>query len=334
MQEQSTSTDFSENQDALMAEDAVTEDSVPEGFVAEDATSNDQSRTSQVRTMSWTWQNLPVTIAYEVFGEGHPLLLLPAFSSVSSREEMRGVAELLAPYFQVYILDWVGFGESSRLPFQYDSKIYHKFLNYFVNKLFSEPVVVMAAGHAAGYVMQMAQRSPSPWSWIVLVAPTWRGPLPTMAPRPRLYKFLRNLVRTPVLGQFLYYLNTTRLFLATMYRRHVYGDRDHVTRELIRQKWKTTQVKGARFASAAFVTGGIDPIHNRAAFFEYFQPLPVPTLLVIGEQTPPKSREEMEVIAHFSKVQSLRMPGALGLHEEYPEQLVAEILPFIKKYLL
>jgi pimeloyl-ACP methyl ester carboxylesterase len=296
-----------------------------------DSEATPDSGVSAVRTYIWNWQNTPVTVAYEVIGEGKPLLLLPAFSSVSSRDEMRGVAERLSPYFQVFTLDWVGFGESSRPPFKYDSKIYHKFLNQFVAQMFSEPVVV-AAGHAAGYVMQMAQRSPSPWSWIVLVAPTWRGPLPTMGNRPKLYGFLRGLVRTPILGQFLYYLNSTRMFLAWMYRRHVYGDRHNVTRELIRQKWKTTQAKGARFAAVAFVTGALDPIRTRAAFFEYFHPLPVPTLLVIGDQTPPKSREEMEVIAHFSQVQSLGMPGALGLHEEYPDRLVAEILPFLKKY--
>lgn len=286
-----------------------------------------------VRTYQWNWKNRPVTVVYEVLGEGSPLLLLPAFSSVSSREEMRGVAQLLAPYFQVFVPDWIGFGESSRLPFQYDSKIYHKFLNNFVSRVFSEPVVVIAAGHTAGYVMQMAGRDPAPWSWVVLVAPTWRGPLPTMGDRPKLYSFIRAIVRTPILGQFLYLLNTTRLFLGWMYRRHVYGDRRNVTRDLIRQKWKSTQKRGARFASVAFVTGGLDPVRSRAEFFDYFQPLPVPTLMVIGEETPPKSREEMEVVAHFSQVQSFRMPGALGLHEEYPEQLVAGILPFLKKYL-
>jgi pimeloyl-ACP methyl ester carboxylesterase len=286
-----------------------------------------------VQSYQWTWKDKPVTVVYEVLGEGSPLLLLPSFSSVSSREEMRGVAELLAPYFQVVVPDWVGFGESSRLPFQYDSKIYHKFLNNFVARVFSEPVVVIAAGHAAGYVMQMAGRNPKPWAWVVLVAPTWRGPLPTMGNRPKLHSMIRSLVRTPILGQFLYGLNTTRMFLAWMYKRHVYGDRRNVTPELIRQKWKTTKKKGARFASVAFVTGAIDPVRKRAEFFDYFQPLPVPTLLVIGEETPPKSREEMEVIAHFSQVQSLRMPGALGLHEEYPEQLVEGILPFLRKYL-
>ncbi len=286
-----------------------------------------------VRTYQWNWKNRPVTVVYEVLGEGSPILLLPAFSSVSSREEMRGVAQLLEPYFQVVVPDWVGFGESSRLSFQYDSRIYHKFLNNFVAQVFNEPVVVIAAGHAAGYVMQMASREPAPWSWVVLVAPTWRGPLPTMGDRPKLYGLIRAIVRTPILGQFLYLLNTTRPFLKWMYQRHVYGDRKNVTRDLIRQKQKSTQKRGARFASVAFVTGALDPIHKRAEFFDYFQPLPVPTLMVIGEQTPPKSREEMEVVAHFSQVQSFRMPGALGLHEEYPEQLVEGILPFLKKYL-
>ena len=76
--------------------------------------------------------------------------------------------------------------------------------------MFNEPVVVIAAGHTAGYVMQMASREPAPWSWVVLVAPTWRGPLPTMGDRPKLYGFIRAMVRTPILGQLLYLLNTNR----------------------------------------------------------------------------------------------------------------------------
>lgn len=290
-----------------------------------------------VRTFNWNWQKKPITVVYEVVGEGHPVMLLPALSSVSTRREMRTLAERLAERFQVFVLDWPGFGQSSRPGIAYSPAVYHAVLKDFVRGVFHEPVVVVAAGHAAGYVMQLAQRSREAWSWIVLVAPTWRGPLPTAMGEHRwFYNLLRFAINLPILGQLLYLLNTTPPFLRWMMGRHVYADPSHLTQEVMAEKWRTTQVRGGRFASAAFVTGGFDPVRKRSQFFEYFQPpLPAPVMMVIGEQTPIKSLEEMEILAHFSGVgiQVVRMPGSLGLHDEYGDALADNILPFLQKYL-
>jgi pimeloyl-ACP methyl ester carboxylesterase len=281
----------------------------------------------------WHWRNQPVTVKYELRGQGEPILLLPAFSTVSERAEMQGLADLLAVKYQVVLLDWLGFGQSDRPAITYTPKVFEALLRDFVQDRFRQPVVVIAAGHAAGYVMELAQRQPAPWSWVVLVAPTWRGPLPTMGAPRRLARVLKAIVETPVLGQFLYFLNTLRPFLTLMYRRHVYGDRAHVTKELMRQKGRSTRGRNARFAPAAFVTGGLDVIQTREQWLNWFQPLRIPVLTVIGEQMPPKSREEVEILAHFTAVQVHRMPGALGLHEEYPQELADGILPFLEKYL-
>lgn len=292
----------------------------------------------EVREFHWNWKGKPVTIVYEVLGQGKPLLLLPALSSVSTRSEMKSLAKSLAQFFQVIVPDWVGFGESSRPGFAYRPALYRAFLLDFTRAVFSEPVAVIAAGHAAGYIMQLAPganyNSPSPWSMVVLIAPTWRGPLPTAMGEHRwFYNALRFLIRLPLLGQFLYLLNTMPPFLGWMYCRHVYADPNNVTRPLMMQKWRTTQKRGGRFASAAFVTGALDPVRSSREFLDFFQPLPLPVLMVVGEQTPPKSRKEMEVLAHFSGVQVHRMPGSLGLHEEYADLLAEQLLPLLKQRL-
>ncbi|HTL89198.1 MAG TPA: alpha/beta hydrolase [Leptolyngbya sp.] len=287
---------------------------------------------SPMREHHWSWKGKPLTLAYEVLGEGTPILLLPALSSVSSRSEMRGLAKQFADRYQVYTIDWVGFGDSSRPAVQYTPALYETCLRSFMLAMFSEPVVVIAAGHAAGYVMELAQKQPI-WEWVVLVCPTWKGPLPTAMGEYRwAYRLLQRLIGFPLIGQLLYSLSTTRGFLKTMYERHVFADKRNVTPDLIEEKWQTTQVKKARFASAAFVTGGLDRVRSRQDWFNWFQPLPVPVMMVIGEEMPSKSRQEVEVLAHFSGVQVYRMPGSLGLHEEYPEQLASGILTFLEKY--
>lgn len=272
-------------------------------------------------------------MVYEVMGEGTPVLLLPAISSVSSRAEMRGLAEALADQFQVVAVDLPGFGESDRPKLDYRPALYHAFLRDFVQTL-TQPIVAIAAGHSATYLMELVQQQPATFIYAILAAPTWRGPLPTMIGGKRgWFKLVRQVVGLPVLGQMLYGLNVLPPFLRWMMGRHVFGDRAHITRQLIREKWRTTQEPGARFASVAFVTGALDPIQNRQAFTDYFQPLPIPAVIVIGEQTPPKSREEMEFVVHFTSVQVYRMPGALGLHEEYASEFIDGVRPFLTKFL-
>jgi pimeloyl-ACP methyl ester carboxylesterase len=277
----------------------------------------------------WNWQQQAYTLVYETLGQGTPVLLLPAFSTVSTRSEMRGLAEQLSTQFQVWALDWLGFGESDRPPIDYRSAVYHQLLQDFVRSQFDTPVAVIAAGHAAGYVMQLASMQPAVWSKIVLVAPTWRGPLPTMGASQQVAGAVRQTVRSPLLGQALYKLNTVPSFLSLMYRRHVYTNMEKLTPKFIQQKYQITQRPGARFAPAAFVTGALDPAHSRTDFLHNFQSLSVPLLLVISEQAPSGSKAEMEAIAELPNVQTHRLPGSLGLHEEYAAEVGAIALPFL-----
>ncbi len=282
-----------------------------------------------IQNYRWTWNEQPITVVYETLGEGTPVLLLPAFSTVSTRGEMRGIAQSLSSQFQVIALDWPGFGDSDRLPLEYQSALYHQFLQDFAKDVLSTPTAIVAAGHAAGYAMQLAKNMPDSCSKIILVAPTWRGPLPTMGANRSVAGGVRGLVRSPIFGQVLYQMNTTPSFLRLMYGRHVYADESQLTPEFIANKRQITQQPGARYAPAAFVTGAIDPVQERADFLAYFQPLPAPVMVIIGEKVPPKSREEMDAIAKLPGVQSTTLPGSLGMNEEYANL----IAPIIKDFL-
>lgn len=285
----------------------------------------------KVQEFPWNWQNQPVRVVYETTGEGLPLLLLPAFSSVSTRGEVGELAKLLADHFQVTTLDWPGFGESSRLSLDYNPTIYGKFLADFIKSVFNQPIIVVAAGHAAGYVLKIAAQQKDAFSQIALIAPTWRGPLPTMGANVKIAAMVRGIVRSPILGQALYQLNTTPSFLTWMYSRHVFTDKNKLSSDFINHKWQTTQQTNARFASAAFVTGNIDTIYSQAEFISLVESLNVPLMAVIGESSPPKSRQEMDALANLPGINSVVVPGSLGMHEEYPALIFAAILPFLTK---
>ncbi|MBD2438964.1 alpha/beta fold hydrolase [Nostoc sp. FACHB-110] len=282
-----------------------------------------------VNQFLWNWENQSLRVVYETLGQGSPLLLLPAFSSVSSREETGELARLLAPYFQVFAVDWPGFGESARPGLDYRPALYQQFLADFVKSVFNTAITVVAAGHAATYVLQLAVKQPSAFTKIVLVAPTWRGPLPTMGANSQVAGMVRELVRSPIVGQILYKLNTSPSFLKFMYRRHVFADTTRLTPNFINQKWQTTQKPGARFASAAFVTGNIDAVQTQADFLGLVSSLSVPLMIVIGESSPPKSRQEMQAMANLPGVKSVVLPGSLGMLEEYPAAILAAMQDFL-----
>lgn len=283
-----------------------------------------------VHTFQWQWQDQSFAIAYETRGSGSPVLLLPTFSTVSTRGEMQGIAEQLALHFQVVAMDWLGFGQSDRPALNYQPSLYRQLLQDFLQSLFDQSITVVAAGHAAGYAMQVAQQTPCPWSKLVLVAPTWKGPLRVMGVPTPVRDAVRELVRSPGIGEALYTLNTAPAFLRFMYRQHVYVDANKLTTEFMQQKYDITQKPGARYAPAAFVTGTLDPMQSHDEFLQIGQSLSVPTLIAIGEQSPRQSKAEMEALAELPGIQSDRLSGSLGLHEEYASEVAAIALSFLQ----
>jgi pimeloyl-ACP methyl ester carboxylesterase len=282
-----------------------------------------------VQEYFWNWKNQQLRIVYESLGQGSPLLLLPAFSTVSMRSEMAEIGKLLSPYFQVTAVDWPGFGQSSRPAVNYSPALYQQFLEDFVTSVFNQPATVVAAGHSAAYILQLANKIPTVFSRIVLIAPTWRGPLRVMGMNPQVSGTFRELVRTPVVGQILYKLNTLPSFLSFMYRRHVYVDAAKLTPDFIQYKWRNTQQPGARYAPAAFVTGTLDAVDNQADFLSLTRNLSVPLMVVIGESSPSASRAEMDAMTALPGVQTVLLPGSLGIHEEYPQAVVEAVQDFL-----
>lgn len=284
-----------------------------------------------MRRFSWAWQGRPVEAAYEILGTGRPALLLPAFSTVSSREEMRPLASRLAAAgFACTLLDWPGFGASTRGRLGYGPALYDRFLADFCASMAPTGTAVVAAGHASGYALALGRRRPGLWRRMALLAPTWRGPLPTaMGLRPRAYAFARSLVRTPAVGEALYRLNTHSRVIGMMYGRHVYADAALVTPEFVAAKQGLARQPGARFASVAFVTGALDPAPDRESFLALLTPPPAPALILCGAATPPKSKAEMAAIPSNPDVAVQWVPGSLGLYEETAEAISGPVATFL-----
>jgi pimeloyl-ACP methyl ester carboxylesterase len=236
---------------------------------------------------------------FDVIGNGEDALLLPALSSVSSRVEMHPLASLLADRYRCVIPDWPGFGAETGPNRPLSPEDLAAFLRAFLARGVKRPAVVIAAGHSAAYVMSVAREQPDAFSRIVLVAPTWRGPLPTAMGDTRrpLWRGVWRLIEAPVVGQPFYRLNVNRLVVGRMLKAHVYADPQFVTPKRLTDKSRITRRPAARLATAAFVTGGLDLVTDERDYLGLFAPpLPARVLALICASTPRKSRAHMDAL--------------------------------------
>jgi len=280
--------------------------------------------------VAWSWQGNLMLLGVTRMGAGPRVLMLPALSSISTRGEMRPLAQRLAPDYETAAIDWPGFGDAPRPAVRWHPDAYRQYLAEVL--AIERPFATVAAGHAAGYCLDAAAARPGSAGRLALIAPTWRGPLPTvMGKRRKAFGRIARAGDLPILGTALYRLNVNPFMVRKMALGHVYRDAGALPASLLAEKLAVTRAAGARHASIRFVTGELDPMHGREEFLAAARRAGDPILLVFGAETPARSKAEMEALADLPNVRTVRLPaGKLGVHEECAEEVAAALRAFLR----
>jgi pimeloyl-ACP methyl ester carboxylesterase len=285
----------------------------------------------RTRQLHWSWQGRALSLGVDEAGSGASVLLLPALSSISTRREMHPLMKLLASRAHVIVPDWPGFGDQPRPPVAWTPEMLSSFLDYFAHSEVPALHGTIAAGHAATYALYLAAQKPGILGRLILVAPTWRGPLPTIANGNRpIFGAIRRMVGLPVIGPLIYRLNVNPFVVRMMVAGHVYSDPNSLSAQQKKEKQDVIEAPGARFGSAAFVTGALDRVDTREVFLDLARRAGRRILVAYGAETPPKSRAEMEALATLPTVKTSVAPrGKLGIHEECPAAIGPVLVEFL-----
>lgn len=277
--------------------------------------------------IEWVADGKPVTVGLTRAGTGPGMLLLPALSSISTREEMRPLQERLAEQYGTVAIDWPGFGRLPRPKVDWRPDLYWDFLRFVLAEVI-RPEITVAAGHATGYVLAQAAADPDSTGRLVLLSPTWRGPLPTMAgKRMGLFRALAKGVDLPLAGAAFYRLNVNGPVIGMMARGHVYADPAWLTDGRMAAKRTVTEAPGARYASFRFVAGELDPFPTRGPWLGAASSIPGKISVLYTESTPRKSKAEMAILASLENVSATVLPrGKLSFFEEYPDDTAKALL--------
>jgi len=283
------------------------------------------------RNLQWSWQGRQISIGINEVGEGPAVLVLPALSSISTRRETHPLMRRLGTEFHLMAPDWPGFGDRRRPAIDWTPDTLSAFLEHLALHEVPALLATIAAGHAASYALHLAATRTRILGRLVLLAPTWRGPLPTMAGGDRpLFRRIQGAIGLPLLGPMLYRLNVNRLVVRMMAAGHVYSDSQFLSGNRLHEKLAVIAAPGARFGSAAFVTGGLDRVSSRSELLDLARRADVPLMVVYGAETPRKSRAEMEALASVSGVRTfVAARGKLAFYEEFASDLVQPITCFL-----
>jgi len=281
--------------------------------------------------IEWSWRGAALHLGVTRIGGGPTILMLPALSSISTRGEMGPLQKRLASTFATVAIDWPGFGDAPRPAMPWQSDTYRAFLADVLAHAVERPFATIAAGHAAGYCLRAARARPGVTGRLCLIAPTWRGPLPTvLGKRHRVFGRIARAGDLPVVGNLLYRLNVNPFMVRMMALGHVYRDPVALPEQLLAEKLAVTRAAGARHASIRFVVGELDPMTSREDFLDAARQVAEPILLVYGADTPAKSKAEMEALAALPNVRTALLPaGKLAIHEEFADEVAAALRGFL-----
>jgi len=194
------------------------------------------------RTLEWNG----IDVGYAEAGDpaDPDLVLLPGINAAGSNGEFREVFDDLAAEYHVVSPDLPGFGTSERPPLRYSASLYAEFVGDFLAR-FVEPSVV-ASSLTGAYLLDAADDLDL--SSVVLICPTERGGPDRNLP-------LRELLRSPVVGEALFNLLTSKPSIRYFNADHGYYDVDRVSDAWMDYEWRTAHQPNARYAPASFISG-------------------------------------------------------------------------------
>ncbi len=161
----------------------------------------------------------------------------------------------LSEQFRVYVLDLLGFGLSDRPSIDYTEEIFTDLVGDFLREVIARPTVVVAHGLTSAYVIANAYRRPQLFERLVLVSPPssiLEESLPGLIPNA-----LKYTLRTPVIGQFLYNILTSRRAIEGYYDRQGYHNPGLITDELVEYVFSSAHQSNSRFPAASLLSGNL-----------------------------------------------------------------------------
>jgi len=279
--------------------------------------------------INWQHNQQDFCISTTQQGRGPRALLLPSLSPISTIKEMEPLQRQLSDNYSTLAVDWPGFGDTAQSNATLSTEILDAWLQHVVAVLLPRAKLVVAAGHAAGYVLRLVAHFPDLFEKIVLIAPTYLGPL---VAQPGYSPLTARIIRR-ILISFPVNVITQRI-ISTSYvlQQVIYANR-FSSKEAdllwLAQKKRVLSRSGSIFATSTYWTGLLDPYSSEKEWSQAALPIAEKLKVMWGNEISLPQRRAMIALARISKNKPLLLSrGKIHLHEEFPTILAHKIVKF------
>ncbi|MDR9403843.1 MAG: alpha/beta fold hydrolase [Halothece sp. Uz-M2-17] len=290
-----------------------------------------QTVAATVKGNYWQWreQNVYYVQAGTKETTHPPLLLIHGFGA-STDHWRKNIAELQEE-FQVYAIDLLGFGRSSKPDWVYSGKLWEEQLCTFIQEVIAQPVV-LAGNSLGGYAALCVGGNHPEWVRGVVLLNS-AGPFsssedntpvkPTF--KQRLQKAIRSILLQPWTS-FLLFQYTRRKSMIRGTLKQVYVDQSAVTDQLVEDIYRPSCDRGAaKVFASVFKSPRGDKVD------ELLQRLQAPLLLLWGEGDPwmdTKARSR-QFHQYYSQITEHFLNAGHCPHDEVPQQVDAKIKDWV-----
>ncbi len=257
--------------------------------------------------------------------EGPPLLLLHGTALDSGRLSYGALLPELARHFQVFALDWPGYGDSDKPKLEYTMDFYQKVLHGFVDHLGFEKVAIAAFSMGGAVALRFALEHPERLHKLALISSYGLGagvPLPLV---PRL------LLKLPGVADFVWrQLRTRRGLLSWLVKRLVFGRAKRVTPAMLADVRAQLELEGLQNAFTNWLGGELGPLRLVTDLRRELKDLQTETLLLHGTR-------DLVIPAYRSRRAARLLPNARlhlvrgaghWLPREAPDEVLEALLEF------
>ncbi|MEM9483819.1 MAG: alpha/beta fold hydrolase [Cyanobacteria bacterium P01_F01_bin.116] len=204
---------------------------------------------------TWTWHDY--TVYYIRAGEPHtdrpPLLLVHGFGA-STDHWTKNIAELQQD-FEVWAIDLIGFGRSSKPSGGYSSDLWRDQLSDFIEQIIGRPAVI-AGNSIGGYSCLFTAATRPQWvKGAVLLngVGSFKDQTPAQEPSPlkkAVGNTIKNIILSPIPSWFIFQFVKKKSYIRKTLKQ-VYVNQDAVTEELIENIYRPATEREAPAAFAA-----------------------------------------------------------------------------------
>ncbi|GCE10250.1 alpha/beta fold hydrolase [Tengunoibacter tsumagoiensis] len=247
--------------------------------------------TGEERRYPWKYGDM----FYEVKGEheARPLVLIHGFSPGASSYEWRKNIEALSANFRVYALDLLGFGLSDRPELYYTPEMMVDLLHDFLSEVVAQPALVVAHDQSCAYAIAVAARNPQLFERLILLSPS-----PSLVQKPDtgpLQRIWKAILSTPIVGEFIYNLFTSRPAIRAYYDRFGYQNPGLISDDFIEYLYTSAHQPQSFQAANAVLSGSLAlDVH------EPLSRLQVPTNAIWGREGELSPAEASAALKRFN----------------------------------